>query len=163
MAVRYTLVLPLLFLPLLCFSQTNTVPGEFIVDPPTLLSLGFAWTIQGDDNRNARVEVTYRKRGERQWRTGLPMLRLQHEQVLGGLPREGGRHYYSYIAPNMFAGSLLNLEPGVEYECHFVLSDPDGVKGKAERTVIARTRAEPQPATGGHVYHVYPFDYKGTK
>jgi hypothetical protein len=163
MAVRPILVLPVLFLPLLCFSQTNTVPGEFIVDPPTLLSLGFAWTIQGDDNRNARVDVTYRKRGEQQWRTGLPMLRLQHEQVLGGLPREGGRHYYSYIAPNMFAGSLLNLEPGVEYECHFVLSDPDGVKGKAERTVIARTRQEPQPAAGGHIYHVYPFGYSGPK
>ena len=63
----------------------------------------------------------------------------------------------------MFAGSLLNLEPGTEYECHFVLSDPDGVKGKAEKTVIARTRQEPQPAAGGHVYHVYPFGYKGTK
>ncbi len=63
----------------------------------------------------------------------------------------------------MFAGSLLNLEPGTEYECHFVLSDPDGVKGKAEKTVIARTRQEPLPAAGGHIYHVYPFGYKGTK
>jgi hypothetical protein len=163
MTVGHILALPLLFLPLLCFSQTNTIPGEFAVDPPTLLSLGFAWTIQGDDNRNARVDVTYRKRGEQQWRTGLPMLRLQGEQVRGGLPREGGRNYYSYVAPNMFAGSLLNLEPGVEYECHFVLSDPDGVKGKAEKTVIARTRREPQPAAGGHVYHVYPFGYTGPK
>src|SRR5580698_5911832 len=149
MAVRHTLVLPLLFLPLPCFSQTNTVPGEFIVDPPTLLSLGFAWTIQGDDNRNARVDVTYRKRGEQQWRTGLPMLRLQHEQVLGGLPREGGRHYYSYIAPNMFAGSLLNLEPDTEYECRFVLSDPDGVTGPTEKTATVRTRKEPGAASGG--------------
>ena len=91
------------------------------------------------------------------------MLRLQHEQVFGGSPRESGSHYYSYVAPNMFAGSLLNLEPGTEYECHFVLSDPDGVKGKAERTVIAHTRAEPQPAAGGHVYHVYPFGYQGAK
>ncbi len=72
-------------------------------------------------------------------------------------------HYFSYIAPNMFAGSLLNLEPDTEYECRFVLSDPDGVKGKAEKTVIVRTRKEPKPAEGGHVYHVYPFGYKGTK
>src|SRR6201999_687732 len=81
----------------------------------------------------------------------------------GGVPRDGGRHYYSYIAPNEFAGSLLNLEPGAEYECRFILSDPDGVKGKAERTVTMRTRQEPQPAAGGHVYHVYPFDYKGAR
>src|SRR5579862_1956836 len=103
MTMRHILVVPLLLFPSLCVSQTNTVPGEFTVDPPTLLSLGFAWEIAGDDNRNARVDVTYRKRGERQWRKGLPLLRLQHEQVLGGLAREGGGHYYSYTAPNMFA------------------------------------------------------------
>jgi hypothetical protein len=167
MAVRNTcLVLSLTvaaMFPLAAWCQNNTIPGEFKIDPPTLVSLGFAWNIAGDDNRNASVEVTYRKKGEQQWRAGLPLLRLQHEQVSGGLPREGGRHYYSYVAPNMFAGSLLNLEPGTEYECRFVLSDPDGVKGKAQKTVLARTRQEPQPATGGHVYHVYPFGHKGTK
>jgi hypothetical protein len=30
-------------------------------------------------------------------------------------------------------------------------------------TVTVHTRREPQPATGGAVYHVYPFDYKGPK
>ena len=161
--MRLTRLLPLLLFPLLSFSQTNVTPGEFIVDPPTLVSLGFAWNIAGDDNRNARVDVTYRKKGEQQWRKALPMLRLDHEQVFGGAPRDGGKHFYSFVAPNMFAGSILNLDPGVDYECHFVLSDPDGVKGKAEKTVSVRTRTEPQPATGGHVYHVYPFAYKGTK
>jgi hypothetical protein len=149
--------------PATAWPQNNAVAGEFIANPPTLLSLGFEWKITGDDNRNARVDVTYRKKGEQQWRKGLPFLRLQHEQVLGGNPRNGGRHYYSYVAPNEFAGSLLNLEPGTGYECRFVLSDPDGVKGRAERTVTARTREEPQPAAGGNIYHVYPFDYKGSK
>jgi hypothetical protein len=151
------------FFPLLAWSQNKTTAGEFLVDPPTLVSLGFEWKIAGDDNRNARVDVTYRKRGEQKWRTALPMLRLQHESVRGGTPRDGGGHYFSYVAPNMFAGSILNLEPDTEYECHFVLSDPDGVKGKAEQTVKLRTRREPAPATGGHVYHVYPFGYKGPK
>ena len=145
------------------WAQTNTVPREFTVDPPTLVSLGFAWKIAGDDNRNARVDVTYRKKGEQPWRQALPMLRLQHEQVFGGAPRDGGRHFFSFVAPNMFAGSLLNLEPATEYECRFVLSDPDGVKGKTEKIVLARTRAEPRPASGGHVYHVYPFGYQGAK
>jgi len=144
-------------------AQAYTVPGEFTVEPPTLVSLGFEWRITGDDNRNARVDVTFRKKGEQQWRKGLPLLRLQHELVPGGTPRDGGGHYFSYVAPNMFAGSLLNLDPGTEYECHFVLTDPDGVKGKTEKTVTVRTRAEPEPAAGGRVYHVYPFGYKGTK
>jgi len=163
---RRALFLPLSSIVLLAVpvrSQTYTSPGRFTVDPPTLVSLGFEWKISGDDNRNARVDVTYRKKGESQWRKGLPLLRLQHEQVYGGTLREGGGHYFSYVAPNMFAGSLLNLEPDTEYECHFVLSDPDGVKGKGERTVVVRTCKEPQPAEGGHVYHVYPFGYQGAK
>jgi hypothetical protein len=161
-AVRGALIL-LALLPVVAFSQNNTIPGEFIVDPPTLVSLGFAWNISGDDNRNARVEVTYRKKGDREWRQALPMLRLDGERVSGGAPRDGARAFYTFVAPNMFAGSILNLEPGTEYECRFVLSDPDGVKGKVERTATVRTREEPMPASGGHVYHVYPFGYQGAK
>src|ERR1700689_4243413 len=134
----FLLLMSAVFLPSPSLSQTNNGAGEFVVNPPTLVSLGFEWRIAGDDNRNAHVDVTFRKKGEQQWRKGLPLLRLQHEVVSGGTPREGSGHYFSYVAPNMFAGSLLNLEPDTEYECHFVLSDPDGVKGKAERPVTVR-------------------------
>ena len=34
-------------------AQTITTAGDFSVEPPTLLSLGFDWKISGDDNRNA--------------------------------------------------------------------------------------------------------------
>jgi hypothetical protein len=167
-SIQPPVILSLLFaaavlVPIPSWSQTRTVAGDFVIEPPTLVSLGFQWRISGDDNRTARVDVTYRKKGEQQWRKGLPLLRLQREQVSGGAPRDGGIHYFNYVAPNMFAGSLLNLEPDTEYECRFVLSDPDGVKGKAEKTVVVRTRKEPQPAEGGRVYHVYPFGYKGAK
>ena len=37
--------------------------GEFLIDPPTLINLGFEWFIQGDENRNAAVAVSYRKEG----------------------------------------------------------------------------------------------------
>jgi len=163
LAIFILLVSLAAILPARAHAQASTTAGEFFVDPPTLVSLGFEWRISGDDNRNARVDVTFRKKGEQQWRKGLPLLRLQRESVPGGTPREGSGHYFTYVAPNMFAGSLLNLEPDTEYECHFVLSDPDGVKGKSEKTVTVRTRKEPMPAEGGHVYHVYPFGYKGTR
>jgi hypothetical protein len=141
-----------------------TTAGAFTVERPTLVSLGFEWRIEGDDNRNARVEVSYRRKGEAAWRKGLPLLRLQGEVVSGGRPRNSdyGR-FYDFTAPNMFAGSLLNLEPGVEYECRFVLSDPDGVRGLAVKTVSVRTRSEPRPASGGRVFHVYPWGYSGPK
>ena len=101
--------------------------GEFIVEPSTLISLGFEWQIDGDDNRNAEVSVSYRKTGESAWRQGLPLFRLQREQINAGV--------IAYTTPNMFAGSVFDLEPGIEYECQFVLSDPDGVDGRGENVV----------------------------
>ncbi len=144
-------------------AQNSTTPGEFLIDPPTIVSLGFEWHISGDGNRNAHVAVTFRKRGEPKWRDALPLLRLQWERVTGGAPRDGASHYFDYTAPNMFAGSILNLDPDTEYECRFLLTDPDGVHGIAQHIVTVRTRKEPMPAEGGHVYHVYPFGYKGAK
>src|SRR5512142_1440182 len=68
-------------------AQAPTVSGDFSVEPPTLVSAGFDWRIAGDDNRNAHVDVTFRRKGEQQWHQALPLLRLQHEQVNG---RVGG-------------------------------------------------------------------------
>jgi hypothetical protein len=131
-------------------------PGEFIVDPPTLINLGFEWFVDGDDNRNATVEVTYRRSGERQWKRGLPLLRLQGERINNGA-------LLDVISPNMFAGSILDLEPDTAYEAQFVLTDPDGVHGDAKKLVTVRTRPEPKPAAGGRVFHVYPPGFAGQK
>jgi hypothetical protein len=65
--------------------------------------------------------------------------------------------------PNMFAGSILDLEPDTEYECRFLMSDPDGVHDYAQKEVTVRTRAEPKPFEGGEVFHLYPPDYGGPK
>jgi hypothetical protein len=149
-------------------AQTSTTAGEFTAEPPTLVSLGFEWRITGDDNRNAKVEVSYRKTGESSWRAALPLMRLQREQI-GIAPGPNAANdparypLFRYTAANMFSGSILNLDPGTEYECRFVLSDPDGVTGGVERTVTLRTRSEPRPAEGGHVYHVYPVGWTGPK
>lgn len=129
---------------------------EFLIDPPTLINLGFEWFIQGDDNRNASVSVTYRKKGETAWKDALPMLRLKEERVYMA-------SQVDVIAPNMFAGSILDLEPDTAYEAQFVLADPDGVRGESRRTVTVRTRPEPMSYAGGRVLHVYPHGFKGQK
>jgi hypothetical protein len=137
--------------------QPNVVvPGELIIEPPTLLNLGFEWFIQGDDNRNATVAVSYRKAGTIEWKTALPLLRLQGERIYA-------ESRVDVVAPNMFGGSVLDLEPDTSYEVRFLMSDPDGVQGPASRAVTVRTRAEPQPYAGGRVFHVYPHGYTGTK
>jgi hypothetical protein len=43
------------------------------------------------------------------------------------------------------------------------LRDPDGTTGQTTKTLTVKTRAEPMPAAGGAVYHVYPPGFTGTK
>jgi hypothetical protein len=142
-------------------SINKVTPGEFVIDHPTLINLGFEWLIQGDDNRDAKVDVSYRKRGESQWKVAMPLLRLQGERIYQN------QGVFDVVSPNMFAGSILDLDPDTEYEARFIMSDPDGVVGQngktATKTVTVRTRPEPKPYAGGQVFHVYPPDYKGTK
>ena len=137
-------------------SPEMVTPGELLIEPPTLINLGFEWFIQGDTNRNASVQVSFRKTGTGEWKPALPLLRLQGERIYA-------ESRVDVIAPNMFAGSILDLEPGTSYEARFVLSDPEGVRGPAERVVTVRTRAEPQPYAGGRIFHVYPHGFKGQK
>src|SRR5689334_10692816 len=153
--MRSYIVLGLLFSAVALQAANRTTTGEFIAERPTLVSLGFEWHIDGDDNHNAAVSVFYRKKGDQTWKEGLPLLRLDHERI--------NENALQYIVPNMFAGSIFDLEPGTDYECRLVLADPDGVDGKAENLVTVHTRPEPKPAEGGHVYHVYPPGYQGQK
>jgi len=138
-------------------AETNpVVAGEFVIEPPTLINLGFEWFIDGDANRNAVVEVSYRKPGESRWHDALPLLRLNGERIKNG-------QQLDVVVPNMFAGSILDLEPDTSYEARFVLKDPDGVRGESRKTVTVRTRPEPMPAAGGRTLHVYPPGFKGQK
>lgn len=138
-------------------AQDATEAGRFHVEHPTLLNLGFEWSIRGDANRNAAVAVRFRAVGETTWRKALPLLRVGGERVYRH------REHLDYTVPDGFAGSILNLQPGTEYECQFALTDPDGVTGQATQTVRVKTRTEPKPYEGGRVLHVYPPDYFGPR
>ena len=117
------------------------VPKRFIVDPPTLENLGFRWYVEGDSNRNASVAVAFRKKGQAQWQQALPMLRVHHEV--------SNRRYGPYRTGNLFAGSVLFLEPATEYEVRFTMSDPDGGAPAEPQIVTAATRPEPKAFGGG--------------
>src|SRR5215813_9064864 len=138
-------------------AQNATKASRFHVEHPTLLNLGFEWAIEGDANRNASVEVRFRKAGTAAWRPALPMLRIGGEHVY----RE--RESMTYTVPDGFAGSILNLEPATSYECEFTLRDPDGVTGAASQRVTVTTRSEPKSYVGGRIVHVYPPDHEGPK
>ena len=133
-----------------------TTAGELIVEPPTLINLGFEWFIQGDANRNATVQVSFRRQGTSTWTSALPLLRLGGERVYA-------ESRVDVVAPDMFAGSVLDLQPDTAYDVRLALSDPDNAQGPIERTLVVRTRAEPRPYAGGRVFHVYPHGFTGRK
>lgn len=151
----------LFFLFFSCFStvsaQDAVVSGEFITEPPTLMNLGFEWKITGDENRNAKVEVSYRKTGSSEWLPGMPLLRIGGERVF----REA--EMLEYTVPHQFSGSILDLEPGTTYECRFELSDTDGVSGTSIKEVEVKTRTVPKAYEHGRTLHVYPPGFKGEK
>src|SRR5579862_9913367 len=78
----------------------KVIAKDFYTERPTLISLGFEWNIDGDDNRNSNVAVSYRKKGDQAWKDGPPLLRLGNERI--------NENNLQYVVPNMFAGSIFD-------------------------------------------------------
>lgn len=136
----------------------NATQAEKLIAPhPTLLNIGFEWPIRGDANRNASVSVQFRRVGDTKWREALPLVRIGGENIYRR------RENLDYTVPDCFAGSILNLQAGTEYECKLVLADPDGAAGETSQTLRIKTRSEPQPFKGGRKLHVYPVGHEGKK
>jgi len=157
MSIPLLTIILALTIPVMQREPDAVTAGRLIVEPPTLINLGFEWEISGDANRNATVEVRYREAGGRDWKEALPLLRIGGERVFRAV------EHLDYTVPDRFAGSILDLKPETEYECSFSMRDPDGVEGLAVRTVKVRTRGEPSAAPDGRTLHVYPPDWKGEK
>ncbi|MCX7014787.1 MAG: hypothetical protein NTW86_19940 [Candidatus Sumerlaeota bacterium] len=131
------------------FAEDAVRPGALIEERPTLQRLGVRWTIVGDDNGNARVEVSYRKAGESagggEWRRGLDLFRTTGNWKPDKAPGAG---------ESLFAGSVFGLEENTDYELRLNLVDPDG--GAAEKTLKMKTRATPRFDKPARVLHVVP-------
>ena len=153
-----------LVLPLLCsgaplaFADNGSAPvGDPVLEPSTLRCLGVYWVIRGDDNQNAAVTFDYRKAGTTDWRHGAPLFRVERREKPyldeGGKPKPPSK----VIVPAdawLFAGSLLLLDPDTAYDLKLKLIDPDG--GDVEKSLSARTIAEPVAANDAPIRHVRP-------
>ncbi len=153
--VSLTFLFFLVFISLKSNAQNQTITGNLTVEPPTLISLGFEWYIDGDDNRNATAEVFYRESGQNEWNNFLPMLRIGIEKC--GIPE------WNFTTENMFAGSIFDLKPKTDYECRLVISDPDGVSGESEKIVFIKTSSKPEINQAGNIRHVYPENWIGKR
>ena len=106
-------------------AANGVTPGQFVIEPATLICLGFEWDITGDENRNATVEVRYRVSGQTAWTEGMPLLRMGGERIMRA----------PYTVPDRFAGSIIDLQPDTEYQVRLTMKDPDGVAGTAVQNV----------------------------
>jgi hypothetical protein len=133
--------------------DASVAQGEPVLEPATLHSLGLYWIIRGDDNRNAKIELDYRKSGAPEWKKGPPLFRVERG---GHRDREGGSKLTEEVPADgwLFAGSLVLLEPGTPYELRVRLTDPDG--GAAEKLLHDRTTSEPGVSPAAPTFHVVP-------
>ncbi|MCL2645630.1 MAG: right-handed parallel beta-helix repeat-containing protein [Phycisphaerales bacterium] len=136
-----------------CFAGNGSEPvGEPVVEPATLKCLGAYWVIKGDDNKNAQVNVAYRKVGTQEWLAGPPLFRVEKGACKDATIKLGSDDW-------LFAGSVIDVPEGTQYEMKLSLVDPDG--GNAEKIVKAYTIAEPVDPQGP-MYHVTPGTGGGT-
>ncbi|MBM4018075.1 MAG: hypothetical protein FJ288_07050 [Planctomycetes bacterium] len=136
--------------------QNKVTPGRFFADLPTIHGLGFRWYIEGDSNRNAAVAVEYRRKGTAAWRQAQPMLRVQNEVV------DQSYQSRAWRCGNLFAGSVLFLEPGTEYEVRLTMTDPDG-GAPPPKVFTATTLVEPPRYEGERLIPVFAPDHKGPR
>jgi hypothetical protein len=132
-------------------SAANAViASEPVIETPTLHSLGMHWVISGEDDRNAEIRVAWRK-AEGDWVSASSLIRVEK----GAHHPENGKG--SVEVPDdatLFAGSVVSLDPGTDYEVKLNLVKPAG----AGREVLlkARTLIEPVAPNDAVVFHVVP-------
>lgn len=128
-------------------SDNATTPGEISTPYPTLTCLAVEWLIEGDDNKDGKVNVFYRVTGDENWLPAMPLVRVPAGST-------GNRTRPTYTWKNKHSGSIFHLRPDTEYEICLSLNDPDG--GKATEIVKARTRPVPEEARDSRVIEVNP-------
>ncbi|GEM_PF-995860 len=131
----YSLLLASLLLLLKLSSYAQVTPGT-LESYATIKSIGFEWSLSGDENHNAECLVQYRVNGSNTWLAAQALYRVDFEGY------------------NMFAGSILFLDENTEYEVKLDLSDPDG--GAETRIETISTKPVPSLPEGGNTYHVVP-------
>jgi len=134
------------------FAQNATTPGA-LQSYSTIYSIGIEWNLAGDKNHNAKCSARYREAGAAEWKNAMPLFRVDMPRVWYG-DDDLAKAYPSEGPFNMFAGSIMFLNPGASYEVKLDLQDPDG--GSRAESLAIQTQPLPALPTGGAAYHVVP-------
>lgn len=118
MVFKSTLLICTLLLSIPAHAANSISAGQIQFDPQTPHSIAFNLPYSGDDNNNAVAEVRYKTSGS--YVRGYDMLRVTSGQ---------------------FAGSIVDLNPGVSYDIQIQIIDPDG--GSQTLDLSGQTRRLP--------------------
>ena len=132
--------------PAVARAGNAAAPGALAEDLPTLKCLSVRWLITGDDNRNARVRVAYRKVGTTEWHAALDLFRVETRAVRKSTRPTAGQ--------TLHAGSIFDLAENTAYQVRLRLEDTDG--GAAEKVLQMRTWAAPRIPAGQRRVDVRP-------
>jgi len=156
---RFAFLFPVVLVGSMLLAAEN--PWELVIGPvpnradstprsleayTTMHSIGIEWDLEGDADHDATCTVQYRYKGEKQWKEALPLFRMEYAWWW--------HESHADKRVNLFAGSILFLQPGTEYEVRLSLSDPDGGTGHKELTLT--TRPVPSHASVESAHHVVP-------
>ncbi len=144
-----------LFFASILTAEDKSIPGKVFKEIATLHCLGVRWPITGDQNKNAVIKVSYRKKGEKKWISGYPLFR-----TLPNPDRSNRSREHTVKDGWMFAGSIVDLEPNTSYDARLRLEDPDG--GNKEENLQMKTWKEPVEPKEMIVKHVIPGKGGGT-
>jgi hypothetical protein len=125
-------------------SVDSTTPGTIDIES-SFDAIGFRWAIEGDDDLDCRVAVSFRASG-----AGGPWIEAQ--DLLRVEP--GSYNNYGIDPGNLLAGSIFDLASDTSYDVRLELNDPDG--GSAIETRSVLTRAVPQDPPAPRVRYVIP-------
>ncbi len=113
-------------------SAQNAVNADEIRIDATFEHFSILYNINGDENLNSSISVTFRENGtSNSFFPSAPPMRAHP-----GIPVDGKNRNYNY-----HAASAMFLKPGTEYEIRIILEDPDG--GGTSRTIVAKTKNYP--------------------
>ncbi len=124
-------------------AQNAVIAGTIRADA-TFNNISINYAIDGDDNLNSELAISYRLPGATSFSPAAMTVRAHPGLVIDGVA----------TTRNYLAGSVLFLDPNTDYEVRCILTDPDG--GNLTSTEIIRTKAIPQPAANANIRFVAP-------
>ncbi len=131
-----------------------------VLEPSTTTCLGVHWIVRGDDDGDARVAVAWREKGAEDWREGADLWRVGKGHHVARQAVGNGVTLEMPDDARLYAGSVLWLQPGTDYELRLQLIDGDG--GGVEHIIPARTSVEPIAAKDAPLRYVKPGDGGGS-